>query len=455
MIKKSISILSIIALLFVVNCADTSTIKDSKGLNIEQQDWTKKANIYEVNVRQYSEEGTFEEVRKDLPRLKDMGVKILWLMPIHPIGLENRKETEESLGSYYSVQDYKGVNPNFGTPEDFKRFVDEAHALDMKVIIDWVANHTAWDNHWIENKDWFELTEEGNFTPPTGTDWSDVIQLNYENQEMRAAMIDALVYWVREFDIDGYRCDVAGMVPNDFWKEAISSLQEIKPVFMLAEDGEAEIFEGGFHMNYAWEYAHVIREIEKGEKSFNDLTELLERSEAVTPSSAYRMYFTSNHDENSWNGTDSQMFGKNFENFAVLSATISGMPLIYNGQESGLEKRLEFFEKDEIEWAEYKYQEFYKNLLTLKRENEALWNGSFGGDLTIHNNEGNTYSYIRVKGDAEVVVALNFDNESSATFSLENLGVNSSYTVHNGNELSDSDTEVSLAANTWIIFEKR
>lgn len=455
MIKKSISILSIIALLFVVNCADTSTIKDSKGLNIEQQDWTKKANIYEVNVRQYSEEGTFEEVRKDLPRLKDMGVKILWLMPIHPIGLENRKETEESLGSYYSVQDYKGVNPNFGTPEDFKRFVDEAHALDMKVIIDWVANHTAWDNHWIENKDWFELTEEGNFTPPRGTDWSDVIQLNYENQEMRAAMIDALVYWVREFDIDGYRCDVAGMVPNDFWKEAISSLQEIKPVFMLAEDGEAEIFEGGFHMNYAWEYAHVIREIEKGEKSFNDLTELLERSEAVTPSSAYRMYFTSNHDENSWNGTDSQMFGKNFENFAVLSATISGMPLIYNGQESGLEKRLEFFEKDEIEWAEYKYQEFYKNLLTLKRENEALWNGSFGGDLTIHNNEGNTYSYIRVKGDAEVVVALNFDNESSATFSLENLGVNSSYTVHNGNELSDSDTEVSLAANTWIIFEKR
>lgn len=455
MIKKSISILSIIALLFVVNCADTSTIKDSKGLNIEQQDWTKKANIYEVNVRQYSEEGTFEEVRKDLPRLKDMGVKILWLMPIHPIGLENRKETEESLGSYYSVQDYKGVNPNFGTPEDFKRFVDEAHALDMKVIIDWVANHTAWDNHWIENKDWFELTEEGNFTPPTGTDWSDVIQLNYENQEMRAAMIDALEYWVREFDIDGYRCDVAGMVPNDFWKEAISSLQEIKPVFMLAEDGEAEIFEGGFHMNYAWEYAHVIREIEKGEKSFNDLTELLERSEAVTPSSAYRMYFTSNHDENSWNGTDSQMFGKNFENFAVLSATISGMPLIYNGQESGLEKRLEFFEKDEIEWAEYKYQEFYKNLLTLKRENEALWNGSFGGDLTIHNNEGNTYSYIRVKGDAEVVVALNFDNESSATFSLENLGVNSSYTVHNGNELSDSDTEVSLAANTWIIFEKR
>lgn len=455
MIKKSISILSIIALLFVVNCADTSTIKDSKGLNIEQQDWTKKANIYEVNVRQYSEEGTFEEVRKDLPRLKDMGVKILWLMPIHPIGLENRKETEESLGSYYSVQDYKGVNPNFGTPEDFKRFVDEAHALDMKVIIDWVANHTAWDNHWIENKDWFELTEEGNFTPPRGTDWSDVIQLNYENQEMRAAMIDALEYWVREFDIDGYRCDVAGMVPNDFWKEAISSLQEIKPVFMLAEDGEAEIFEGGFHMNYAWEYAHVIREIEKGEKSFNDLTELLERSEAVTPSSAYRMYFTSNHDENSWNGTDSQMFGKNFENFAVLSATISGMPLIYNGQESGLEKRLEFFEKDEIEWAEYKYQEFYKNLLTLKRENEALWNGSFGGDLTIHNNEGNTYSYIRVKGDAEVVVALNFDNESSATFSLENLGVNSSYTVHNGNELSDSDTEVSLAANTWIIFEKR
>ncbi len=421
--------------------------------SVEQLEWSKNSSIYEINVRQYSEEGTIEAVRKDLPRIREMGVRILWLMPIHPIGEKNRKGP---LGSYYSVQDYKEVNPNFGTKEDFARFVDEAHQLGFKVIIDWVANHTAWDNPWTENPEWYELNEEGNFMPPRGTDWSDVIQLDYQNEEMRAAMIDALEYWVRDFDIDGYRCDVAGMVPTDFWKEAIDSLNTIKPVFMLAEDGEPELVKEAFHMNYAWQYAHTIREIAKGHQTFQDLDSLMQETEANYPSSAYRMYFTSNHDENSWNGTDPGMYGDNFENFAVLSATIDGMPLIYNGQESGLDKQLEFFEKDPIEWKEYKYQDFYTTLVGLKRDTPALWNGDFGGNLEFiqvpEGSEG-VVAYKRQKDDSEVIVVLNFSGDRK-NVPLQEVGVDESYTTYNSTSLMVTSQEISFGPNQWVIFVK-
>lgn len=417
---------------------------------VEQLEWSKNSSIYEINIRQYSEEGTIEAVRKDLPRIKDMGIKILWFMPIHPIGEKNRKGT---LGSYYSVLDYKKIAPEYGNKADFKRFVDEAHEMGFKVIIDWVANHTAWGNPWTVNPDWYAQDEEGNFTPPHGTDWTDVIQLNYESEGMRAAMIEALEYWVRDFDIDGYRCDVAGKVPTDFWKEAVDSLNEIKPVFMLAEDGEPELLIEAFQMNYAWQYAGLIREIAKGEKSLADLTPLMEDTKANFPSTSYRMYFTTNHDENSWNGTDPEMYGDNFENFAVLSATISGMPLIYNGQESGLDKRLEFFEKDPIEWKEYKYQDFYTNLIHLKSENEALWNGEFGGDLEILEMPEGLYAYKRQKGESEVVVVLNF-NSKKETVKFADLGIDKSYANATSSKATVILEEINFGPNQWAIFVK-
>ena len=208
-------------------------------------EWSKNANIYEVNIRQYSPEGTFNAFTDDLPRLQAMGVDIIWLMPIHPIGELNRKGT---LGSYYAVQDFNAVNPEFGTEEDLRALVNKAHELGMKVILDWVANHSAWDNVWTINKEWYTLDEEGNFVPPI-EDWSDVIDFNYDNPELREAMLSALEYWVREFDIDGYRCDVAGMVPTDFWVHAHTELDKIKDVFMLAEDGEPELLLEAFDMN--------------------------------------------------------------------------------------------------------------------------------------------------------------------------------------------------------------
>jgi len=449
MFKRSI-FLSIFVALFFISCSPVDRVIEKKPSKVVHPEWSKNANIYEVNIRQYSEEGTFNAFRKDLPRLKEMGVKILWLMPIHPIGEINRKETKESRGSHYSVADYKKVNPDYGTEEDFRNLVNTAHEMGFKLIIDWVANHSAWDNPWTDNKEWYELTKDGEFMPPRGTDWSDVIQLNYENEEMRAAMIDALEYWVRDFGIDGFRCDVAGMVPTDFWVNARTQLDKIKPIFMLAEDGEPELLHEAFDMNYAWTYAHLIREIAKGEDTFKDLDSLFAANEKRFPDNAYRMYFTSNHDENSWNGTDEEMYGANFENFAVLSATVSGMPLIYNGQESGLYKQLEFFEKDEIEWKGYKYTDFYKLLLQLNTENEALWNGAYGGKTERINSPEGTYAFKRTKGDSEIIVAIN-NNSEVTTINLPEWGKDT-YAIYGVMEGLSDLTAIELPANNWFII---
>ncbi len=448
----SVSLLVISGLF--ISCAPQSQEEPPLSI-VEHPEWSKNANIYEVNIRQYSEEGTFAAFTEDIPRLKEMGVDILWLMPIHPIGEINRKGT---LGSYYSVQDYKAVNPNFGTEDDFRALVEKAHELEMKVIIDWVANHTSWDNPWTGNPDWYELDEEGGFMPPRGTDWSDVIQLDYTNDDMRVAMIDALVYWVREFNIDGYRCDVAGMVPTDFWIEAHQKLDEVKDVFMLAEDGEPELLFEAFDMNYAWEYAHVIREIAKGEMTFQDLDDLFARDASRFPANSYRMYFTTNHDENSWNGSDTELYGPNLENFAVLSATVAGMPLIYNGQEGGLDKRLEFFEKDQIDWKDYPYEDFFKLLLSIHKENEALWNGAYGGDRTRIESPEGTYVYSRKKGQNEVIVAINItENPKQISVPVWSSTTYTKYGVIEGEFIEDeaSSYEFELPPNKWFILASK
>jgi len=405
-------ILLIIVLTFLAACTPSekkTTAKNEALEVVEHPEWSVDANIYEVNIRQYTPEGTFNAFREHLPRLQEMGVEILWLMPIHPIGEENRKGT---LGSYYAVKDFKAINPNFGTEEDFKALVDDAHNRGMKVIIDWVANHSAWDNVWTEsNPEWYTKDEDGNFTPPVA-DWSDVIQLNYDVPELREAMADAMEYWVRDFNIDGYRCDVAYMVPLDFWTDVHQRLDAIKDVFMLAEAEEPELHQA-FDMTYSWSFKDVVVPAARGDKPLSELDSLMMREQQRFPEDAYRMYFTTNHDENSWQGSDIDLYGDNFQNYAVLAATIDGMPLIYSGQESGLDKQLEFFEKDEIDWDDYKYREFYTTLLKLKKDNEALWNGEEGGSFSrIESSEG-TYAFSRNKGNNQVIVLLNFNTEES------------------------------------------
>lgn len=415
-------------------------------------DWAKNSTIYEVNIRQFSKEGTFKSFQQHLPRLKELGVDILWLMPINPIGKLNRKGT---LGSYYSVKDYVDINPEFGTKEDFKTLVDEIHNHGMHVIIDWVANHTAWDNKWVKtNPEFYTKDSSGNFVPPV-PDWSDVIDLNYDNKELWKEMISALKYWVSEFDIDGYRCDVAGMVPIEFWNEVRTELDKIKPVFMLAEWDTPEMHKSAFDMTYDWDLHKIFNGVYAKEGSSSDIIKHILNDQKKYPDYAYRMQFTSNHDENSWNGTEYERLGKAAEVFAVLTYVIPGMPLIYNGQEIGFNKRLEFFEKDSIIWKENKFEKLYKNLNELKERNKALWAGIESGSIDFINNNNDILIIRRSKENKEVIGFFNLtEKEIEANIRLEKAsGVYISFNNDQQIELN-GNFQLKLKPWSYIIFYK-
>jgi glycosidase len=390
-----------------------SNIPSDKSAKPNVPDWVKNANIYEVNLRQYTPEGTFEAFSQHLPRLKEMGVDILWFMPIHPISEKNRKG---ELGSPYAIADYKNTNPDFGSLEDFQQLVDEIHSMGMHVIIDWVANHTGWDNHWIkEHPEWYTQDSIGNIidpiNPETGKSWgwTDVADLNFDVPEMRLAMIDAMSFWVTDMGIDGFRCDVAHNVPLDFWSQATDSLYSIKPLFMLAEAEEPKLRNSGnFAADYGWSFHKLMNEIFKNEKNALDIDVYLAENTAKYKQ-GFHMHFTSNHDENTWAGTVFDRMGDGHLTFAVLASTIEGMPLIYSGQESANKKRLAFFEQDTISWGDYEYAEFYKNLNELKHNNPALWNGDEGGKLVRINTDKDqhVFAFMRQTKDNRVVVILN------------------------------------------------
>ena len=402
--------------------------------------WSYNKTIYEVNIRQYSKEGTFKAFEKHLPRLKEMGVGILWLMPIHPIGEKNRKG---NLGSYYSVKDYKAVNPEFGTLKEFKALVDKVHKMGMYVIIDWVANHTAWDNIWMdEHPEFYTKDSLGNFTPPV-PDWTDVADLNYDNKELWAAMTDALKFWVEEYNIDGYRCDVAGMVPIEFWIEVRKELDKIKPVFMLAEWDTPEMHKV-FDMTYDWSTNKLMNAIAKGEKTAEDMLKNLNDDKNNYPPNAIRMQFTSNHDENTWNGTVFERLGDGAEAFAVFSFLIPDMPLIYTGQEAGLDKRLAFFDKDVVEWKENKFQTIYTKLISLKKNNDALLNGESGGIIAWANSTDtkNILAFTRAKNKDKIFAIFNF-SDKEVEFELDGetiSGIYKNYFTGKIETFSDKET---------------
>ena len=441
------SIVWISALALLIAAA--SCQQDSKEKTAQQEkdtiaqvshpQWSKDATIYEVNIRQYTEEGTFNAFAGHLPRLKELGVDILWIMPIHPIGEKNRKG---KLGSYYSVRNYYGINPRFGNMQDFKDLVDKAHSMDMKLIIDWVANHTAWDNPLInKHPDWYLKDSTGNIRAPV-EDWSDVAGLNYEVPAVRDYMVEAMKYWVKEADIDGYRCDVAHMVPVDFWKRVHNELDQIKDVFMLAE-AEGPKYHRAFDMSYAWELHHLMNQVAKGEEEVQVLTEYLEKEKEHYPDNAYRMSFTSNHDENSWNGTVYERMGEGAKTFTVFTYTFPGMPLIYSGQEACMDKRLEFFQKDPINWdKDCDMDEFYTKMNQLKKNNPTLWNGESGGTTTQISTDqpGNVFAFIREQDDTQTLVVLNFSDQE-LTVQLKGDAYQGSY------RSIFSDQEKSLGAN--------
>ncbi len=396
-------------------------------------DWAKNAVIYEVNLRQYTPEGTIAAFRHHLPRLRDLGVDILWFMPIHPISQTKRKGT---LGSYYAVADYKAVNPEHGTLEEFKALVQEIHDLGMKVILDWVPNHTGWDHPWIsQHPDWYTQDENGNILDPVNPEtgeswgWTDVADLNYDVPEMRLAMIEAMKFWVTECDVDGFRCDVAHGVPADFWVQATDSLYALEPLFMLAEAEVPELRNNGsFVMDYGWSFHHLMNEIARGEKNALDIERWLQEDRKKY-TQGYHMHFTSNHDENSWAGTEFERLGEGHKAFAVLAATFDGMPLIYSGQEAAFNRRLAFFEKDSIDWGDFPYTDFYRTLFELKHRNQALWNGKDGGELQRipTGADDKVFAFLREKNGDRLVVVINLSPDTQ-TITLQGSAYTGEYT---------------------------
>lgn len=369
--------------------------------------WAQQTNIYEVNLRQYSEEGTINAFARHLPRLQEMGVRTIWLMPVHPIGQLNRKG---SLGSYYACSDYTAINPEFGTLADFRKLVAKAHKLEINVMLDWVANHTGWDHVWTQSHpDFFTKDEAGQFKPPF-PDWEDVIHLDYGNRGLRETMIEAMKFWVREADIDGYRCDMAHLVPLDFWVEARMAVDAVKPLFWLAETEEIS-YHQAFDATYSWELLHTLEKYWKKETDLNAIDGVLFKYANAFPSRALRLFFTSNHDENSHSGTEYERMGESAIPFAVLTATWNAIPLIYSGQELPMkDKRLAFFDKDCIPWdGEYRLAAFYRSLLSLRSRHPAL----AAGDPAIvtlrldtdHNKQ--VFAFLRKIDDREVLVILN------------------------------------------------
>jgi glycosidase len=411
------------------------------------------SNLYEVNVRQYTTEGTFAAFSSHLPRLKHMGVEILWFMPIHPIGIKNRKG---SLGSYYSVRDFNDINPEYGTKEDFKNLVTEIHALGMKVIIDWVANHAAWDNVWTENNpDFFLRNDQGEFK--NAFDWDDVIQINHESEAEQHAMINAMENWVTQFNIDGFRADLAHLTPLPFWIKARKHLSNFKNDLIWLAETEEPSYHNAFDISYTWKWMHEAELFCKNERTLADCVNTLKWQKDAFPTKAQRMFFTSNHDENSWNGTEYEKYGKSVLNMAILSCTYIGIPLLYTGQELPNKKRLPFFDKDTIDWQPInELHTFYKTLFELRKTNSVYEKATIN-DVVIYEDylNENIVAFSIIKDENEVWVFLNFsdiEKEMTNNF-LQNLFQYKN--VFTGEIFSfGNKREIYLAKNGFLITER-
>ncbi|MGI9652894.1 alpha-amylase family glycosyl hydrolase [Chryseobacterium sp. RLHN22] len=383
-----------------------------KYVQISTPEWVKNATLYELNVRQFSEEGNFKAIEKQLPRLKKLGIDIIWLMPIHPIGEAHRKGT---LGSYYSVKDYYGINPEFGNAEDFRNLVNAIHDHGMYVILDWVANHTSWDNDLVEkHPDWYMKSRKGTFQSTRWRDYDDIIEFDYKNSDLRKYMTDALKFWITEYNIDGYRCDIASFIPLDFWENARAELDAIKPVFMLAEAEDKELHRKAFDATYNWNLWNILHKIATTETSIKSLTEAyIAEHVSIFPKEGMRMNFIDNHDKNSWEGNQYSNFGDALKAAIVFTVLMDGIPLIYNGQEAGLNRSLEFFEKDPIEWKNHEIETLYSTLFYLKHQNQALWNGNHGGEIVrvINDRMDQVISFVREKNGDKVISFINLSRD--------------------------------------------
>lgn len=419
-------ILFIITLIILASCkTETKEVKANENnfdsITPISDEALENAVIYEANIRQYSPEGTFAKFTEDIPKLKELGVKIIWVMPIYPISTTKSKG---SLGSYYAISDYTKVNPEFGNLEDVKNLVDTAHKNGMYVILDWVANHTGWDHVWLKNHpEYYTKNEKGEITHTVGTDWTDVADLNYDNLEMRAEMLEDMKYWLKEVNVDGFRCDVAGMVPVDFWENTVAELKKIKPVFMLAEGWNPNLLENAFDMGYSWDTHHRMNAIAQGKETVKNWDERMAQIDTLYQKDDILMNFVTNHDENSWNGTIKERMGDASEVMLALSYCAPGMPLIYSGQEYDMNKRLLFFEKDTISKIKGKVWPLLVKLGELKNNNKALSGGKNAASYNriLSSDHKNILIFSREKDGDKITFMANLSNKE-VTFTTEKEG---------------------------------
>lgn len=446
--KKRILFAASVALLMASSC------QSPQQTTPQPEKWWSNATVYEVNTRQFSASGKLTEVEKALPRLKELGVDILWMMPVQPVGALQRKG---SLGSYYSIQDYRAINPEFGTMEEFKSLVNRAHELGMKVILDWVANHTSWDAKWMNNEAWYAKDSLGKMYAPY--DWTDVAELNYDDATMRQEMLDAMKFWLTETNIDGFRCDMAHEVPTDFWTATNDSLKALKPdIFLLGETEHPDLTKtGGFHANYAWELHHLFNNLATGKADAPALWNLIQKKGFEFGQNEIQLNFITNHDENSWAGTEFERMGDAVNQMAALSFVLPGMPLIYNGQEAGFNRRLAFFEKDSIDWKSLAdYTPLYQKLDKLRNDNPALWSGNEGGAIQpIDNNQPTVvFSFKRTKSDNSIIALFNFSN-SSVEVTLNDVALEGEFTQFgDGNKVHTQELTLTLPAHGYAIYTK-
>ena len=409
----------------ITSCNQTKkeSVVDDNAIVDGHPAWIMQGNIYEVNTRQYTPEGTFKAFEKHLDRLKEMGVQTLWFMPINPISLKDRKRDSTQLGSYYAVANYKAINPEYGNMEDWKALVKHAHELGFKVIIDWVPTHSGADHYWLTtNPDFYVKDSTGK--PISQYDWTDTRKLNYKNPQMVDSMIACMKFWITESNIDGFRCDVAGEVPDAFWSKAIPELKKMKNILMLAEGDKPSLHKDGFDMSYAWEDFATMVKIAKGKTTATSLDSVINKNDTAFIKNKIRMYFTSNHDENSWNQADfGTMPGDIHAPFAVLTQTIKNtVPLIYGGQEEPFLDSLKFFVKDTITFGKYQRAAFYKKLLALRKSNVALAPNASYTKLST-NNDAAAFAYVRQQDQHKVVVVLNLSNKAQ-NITINNAAIN-------------------------------
>lgn len=470
----------LIAILSLVSCKkekETQTEEEISSETTEIQpindDVLESAVIYEANIRQYSEAGTFDEFTKDIPQLRDLGVKIIWLMPINPISETKRKatggdfaykiedETERAkmLGSYYAVSDYTKVNPEFGTIEDFRELVKTAHDNGIYVILDWVPNHTGWDHVWIkDHPEYYVKNDKGEITDPLNPDgtskgWGDVAQLDYTNMDMQNEMIEDMMYWVKEEKVDGFRCDHIEPTPVDFWQRAIAKLKAERPIFMLGENDEPKFMKGSdlFEMEYGWRFHHLMKDITKGHKPVREFDSLISYINTTYEKDDIIMNFVTNHDENSWNGIVTDRYGDASESVLALSYAIPGMPLIYSGQEYDLSHQLKFFEKDQIPKTKGKVWPVLEKLGALKNSNPALHGGKNPASYErINSGNENVLTFKRAKDGNELIYVGNFSNQKQEI----NLAQEGMYLDYMSNAEVDTNTTIELKPWSYKLLIK-